>query len=253
MAKHAYTRAYTRAQGRHRRPRETRPIARTAMAAGGLTASALVAGQFAAPAAHAATSDDFQRLRNCESGGNYHANTGNGYYGAYQFSLSTWHGLGYSGKPSDASPATQDAAARKLQSRSGWGQWPACSRKLGLGSVHHTHHTHHTTKHHAKSSRYKTASTTHAVVVHPAGPVVLSTDFVGVWRADVRDLQTKLKMVGFDIEVDGKFGQQTADIVRAFQGNAAVKVDGRVGPETQKALQQQLATLAHLIAIAQRG
>jgi len=71
-------------------------------------------------------------LRQCESGGNYAIDTGNGYYGAYQFSASTWHGLGFSGLPSQAPPATQDTAAVELQARSGWGQWPACSRRLGL-------------------------------------------------------------------------------------------------------------------------
>lgn len=71
-------------------------------------------------------------LRQCESNGNYGDNTGNGYYGAYQFSLSTWRGLGYAGLPSNASAAVQDQAAQRLQARSGWGQWPACSRRLGL-------------------------------------------------------------------------------------------------------------------------
>jgi multidrug efflux pump subunit AcrA (membrane-fusion protein) len=71
-------------------------------------------------------------LRECESGGNYAEDSGNGYYGAYQFALSTWYGLGFSGLPSDASPATQDEAAQELQARSGWGQWPACAAELGL-------------------------------------------------------------------------------------------------------------------------
>jgi hypothetical protein len=71
-------------------------------------------------------------LRGCESGGNYADQTGNGYYGAYQFALSTWESLGFSGLPSQAPPAVQDAAAEKLQARSGWGQWPVCSRRLGL-------------------------------------------------------------------------------------------------------------------------
>ncbi|HEY3702133.1 MAG TPA: transglycosylase family protein [Acidimicrobiales bacterium] len=71
-------------------------------------------------------------LRACESGGNYSTNTGNGYGGAYQFSQQTWSAMGMSGSPSSASPAQQDAAAQKLQSQSGWGQWPACSAKLGL-------------------------------------------------------------------------------------------------------------------------
>jgi resuscitation-promoting factor RpfB len=72
------------------------------------------------------------RLAACESGGNPATNTGNGYYGAYQFSLSTWRSVGGSGLPSDASMAEQTARAQTLQARSGWGQWPACSAKLGL-------------------------------------------------------------------------------------------------------------------------
>jgi hypothetical protein len=75
---------------------------------------------------------DFAKLRSCESGDEYTINTGNGFYGAYQFSLSTWQGLGYSGVPSNASPATQDAAALKLYKESGWSPWPACSAMLGL-------------------------------------------------------------------------------------------------------------------------
>lgn len=83
--------------------------------------------------AHAgSTSSNFARLRQCESGGNYAANTGNGYYGAYQFSASTWRSLGYSGLPHQASAGTQDQAAIRLQARAGWGQWPSCARRLGL-------------------------------------------------------------------------------------------------------------------------
>ena len=72
------------------------------------------------------------RLRRCESGGRYDINTGNGFYGAYQFVPSTWRGLGFPGMPHQALPQMQDEAAQKLQARSGWGQWPACTRKLGL-------------------------------------------------------------------------------------------------------------------------
>lgn len=71
-------------------------------------------------------------LRECESGDNYAEDSGNGYYGAYQFALSTWYGLGFTGLPSEAPPAVQDEAAAELQARSGWGQWPACSAELGL-------------------------------------------------------------------------------------------------------------------------
>ncbi len=71
-------------------------------------------------------------LRNCESGGNYRADTGNGFYGAYQFTQQTWSDLGFAGRPDLAPPSTQDAAAQKLEAASGWGQWPACSAALGL-------------------------------------------------------------------------------------------------------------------------
>ncbi len=71
-------------------------------------------------------------LRQCESGGNYQENTGNGFYGAYQFVWSTWTSMGFPGRPDQEPPAMQDQAAQQLQARSGWGQWPACSRKLGL-------------------------------------------------------------------------------------------------------------------------
>jgi uncharacterized protein YabE (DUF348 family) len=71
-------------------------------------------------------------LAKCESGGNPRTNTGNGYYGLYQFSLRTWQGVGGSGLPSDASAEEQTARAQILQARSGWGQWPGCARRLGL-------------------------------------------------------------------------------------------------------------------------
>ncbi|MBX6421743.1 MAG: transglycosylase family protein [Nevskia sp.] len=70
-------------------------------------------------------------LRLCESGGDYHINTGNGYYGAYQFDLRTWHGLGYDGLPSDAPPAVQDEAVRRLYALRGWQPWPVCGIKAG--------------------------------------------------------------------------------------------------------------------------
>jgi hypothetical protein len=76
--------------------------------------------------------EDFYRLRVCESDDNYQDDTGNGYYGAYQFALSTWEGLGYSGLPSDAPPPQQDGAAYQLYQRDGWSQWPECAAMLGL-------------------------------------------------------------------------------------------------------------------------
>jgi resuscitation-promoting factor RpfB len=84
----------------------------------------------AAPAA--ATGDVWDRLAQCESGGNWASNTGNGYYGGLQFSAGTWRSVGGSGLPSENSREEQIHRGQILQARSGWGQWPACSRKLGL-------------------------------------------------------------------------------------------------------------------------
>jgi hypothetical protein len=64
------------------------------------------------------------KIRQKESGGNYATNTGNGYYGAYQFNLQTWRGVGGSGLPSDASPAEQDMRAQMLYERRGCNPWP---------------------------------------------------------------------------------------------------------------------------------
>ena len=71
-------------------------------------------------------------LAECESGGNWSINTGNGYYGGLQFSLPTWESVGGSGYPHEHPAATQIDFGRKLQARQGWGAWPHCSEKLGL-------------------------------------------------------------------------------------------------------------------------
>jgi hypothetical protein len=80
----------------------------------------------------AATPSQWLALRLCESDDNYGEDTGNGYYGAYQFAVSTWWGLGYPGLPSQATEAVQDAAAQKLQRLDGWSAWPVCSVAVGL-------------------------------------------------------------------------------------------------------------------------
>ena len=84
------------------------------------------------PSASVASGSVWDRLAQCESGGNWSINTGNGYYGGLQFSASTWRAYGGSGLPHQNSRAQQIAIGQKLQAAAGWGQWPACSAKLGL-------------------------------------------------------------------------------------------------------------------------
>jgi hypothetical protein len=78
------------------------------------------------------TGAQWRALRNCESGDHYRTDTGNGYYGAYQFAPTTWWALGYRGLPSDAPAAVQDRAARRLEHIAGWSPWPVCSEVVGL-------------------------------------------------------------------------------------------------------------------------
>ncbi|MBS4751789.1 transglycosylase family protein [Nocardioides sp. zg-ZUI104] len=88
-----------------------------------------------APAAPVARggSGVWDRLAQCESGGNWSINTGNGYYGGLQFNLGTWRAYGGKGYPHQASRETQIAIATKLRDASGgYGPWPGCASKLGL-------------------------------------------------------------------------------------------------------------------------
>ena len=84
------------------------------------------------PLAGPVTGDVWYLLRMCESGNTYNRNSGNHYYGAYQYDIGTWGNyMGYA-RADLAPPEVQDAKARETQAARGWSPWPACSRKLGL-------------------------------------------------------------------------------------------------------------------------
>jgi LysM repeat protein len=74
----------------------------------------------------------WDRLAQCESGGNWGINTGNGYAGGLQFAPGTWRANGGSGSAHNASRAEQIRVAERVKASQGWGAWPACSSKLGL-------------------------------------------------------------------------------------------------------------------------
>jgi hypothetical protein len=73
-------------------------------------------------------SPQLQAIAACESGGNPTADTGNGFYGKYQFTLSTWQAVGGSGNPAAASEGEQDRRAAALLAQAGPGQWPVCGQ-----------------------------------------------------------------------------------------------------------------------------
>lgn len=95
---------------------------------------AAVAGSLvvAPSAANAAPLEAWEALAQCESGGNWAINTGNGYYGGLQFSPSSWVAAGGSGSPAAASKAEQIRVAENLLQMQGWGAWPSCSARLNL-------------------------------------------------------------------------------------------------------------------------
>jgi hypothetical protein len=121
------------AENTHENGHKARTTRTTAVLAG----AALLApfGLLAATGdAAAADSGVWDRIAKCESGGNWHINTGNGYYGGLQFSAGTWRAYGgtaYASTADKASKAAQIAVATKVQNAQGWGAWPTCSARAG--------------------------------------------------------------------------------------------------------------------------
>ncbi|MFJ9587628.1 LysM peptidoglycan-binding domain-containing protein [Streptomyces acidicola] len=121
------------ADNTHDSTRKTRTTRTTAVLAGAALLAPL--GLLAAGGnAVAADSGVWDRIAQCESGGNWHINTGNGYYGGLQFAASTWRAYGgtaYAATADKASKAQQIAIATKVQRGQGWGAWPTCSARAG--------------------------------------------------------------------------------------------------------------------------
>ncbi|MDW8809530.1 transglycosylase family protein [Streptomyces scabiei] len=121
-------------KGKHRRPSK----AARAIAVVGVTGAAAVAAPLmAAGSASAATASEWDAVAQCESGGNWSINTGNGYYGGLQFSASTWAAYGgtqYASTADRASKAQQIAIAEKVLAGQGKGAWPVCGTGLSGAS-----------------------------------------------------------------------------------------------------------------------
>ncbi|MDW4906005.1 transglycosylase family protein [Streptomyces sp. ADMS] len=119
-------------KGKHRRPSK----ASRAVAIAGVTGAAVAAPLLAVGSASAATSAEWDTVAQCESGGNWSINTGNGYYGGLQFSASTWAAYGgtaYASTADQASKSAQIAVAEKVLAGQGKGAWPTCG--VGLSGA----------------------------------------------------------------------------------------------------------------------
>ncbi|MEV7149365.1 transglycosylase family protein [Streptomyces sp. NPDC093084] len=107
---------------------------RTTAALAGATLLAPLGLLAATGSAAAADNGVWDRIAQCESGGNWHINTHNGYFGGLQFSASTWRAYGgsaYASTADQASREAQIAVATKVQQAQGWGAWPVCSGRAG--------------------------------------------------------------------------------------------------------------------------
>jgi lysozyme family protein len=91
-----------------------------------LGALGLSSGAGSAGSSGSSASAVLERIAQCESGGDPTTDTGNGYYGKYQFSLATWHRMGGAGNPARASEAEQDRIAARLYAQEGAAPWPVC-------------------------------------------------------------------------------------------------------------------------------
>ncbi|MGW0947199.1 transglycosylase family protein [Streptomyces sp. NPDC002623] len=119
-------------KGKHRRPSKATRVATLA----GVTGVAIAAPLMAAGNASAATAAEWDAVAQCESGGNWSINTGNGYYGGLQFSASTWAAYGgtqYAAQANQASKTQQITVAEKVLAGQGKGAWPVCG--TGLSSA----------------------------------------------------------------------------------------------------------------------
>ena len=122
-------------KGKHRRAsKATRVVALVGVAGVAVAAPLMTAG-----AASAATASEWDAVAQCESGGNWSINTGNGYYGGLQFSASTWAAYGgtaFAASADQASKSQQIQIAEKVLAGQGKGAWPSCG--VGLSNAAYT-------------------------------------------------------------------------------------------------------------------
>ncbi|MDQ0991330.1 transglycosylase family protein [Streptomyces sp. V3I7] len=119
-------------KGKHRRPAK----AIRALALAGVAGTAVAAPLMAAGNASAATASEWDAVAQCESGGNWSINTGNGFYGGLQFSASTWAAYGgtqYAATADKATKSQQIEIGEKVLAAQGKGAWPNCG--TGLSST----------------------------------------------------------------------------------------------------------------------
>ena len=216
------------------------------------TGGAVIATGLGLGGAGVATADTsvWDEVAQCESGGNWSINTGNGYYGGLQFSDRTWDAFGgeeYASTANKASKAEQIAIAQRTLAAQGPGAWPTCGARAGLTKANGGADRNATPDGSSNSSSSGDSSSSSSGALAVDGKFGPNTTralqgWIGVSQdgslssGDIKALQKKV-----GAEQDGKIGAETTRKLRAAigQGNNGVW-DFRTSYSTVKALQQYL-------------
>lgn len=193
--------------------------------------SAVVA--FAGPASADPSADDWYQLRMCESSNRYDINTGNGYYGAYQFDLSTWRSVGGEGRPDQASASEQDYRALLLYRNRGWNPW-VCAYLVGLTEdgdartgVAPPEPGNQNPGSGASEGSSGSGSSGSSVPAYPGRQFS-----EGDYSDDLKAWQKQMGTRGYDLVGTGYFGPKTKAAVLDLQAKAGLNVVGYIGPKT---------------------
>lgn len=182
------------------------------------------------------STNDWARLRQCESSNRYTVVASHGgYYGAYQFNLATWRSVGGTGYPHQASPAEQDYRALYLYRMRGWQPWE-CAGKLGLRDDGD-----------ARSKRVPTYAQS-AYIGGGGQPTPPPTGGMPPWPGKVfaygdcdpalRTFQLRMNVYGYQFQGTGCYYAETSQAVLALQRANGIKDSGLLGPKTWTAAWQ---------------
>ena len=173
------------------------------------------------------------RLRMCESGNNYTINTGNDHYGAYQFDVPTWHSVGGSGYPQNASKAEQDARALILYRERGWQPWQ-CASILGLraDSDARSGRTSDITISAGGSTSGGSSGSVSSSARIPAFPGGIHWYTYGETSTKIKIFQDEMHKRGYFPAGTGQYGTKTLRMVKQLQRLNGLVPSGYIGPNT---------------------
>jgi peptidoglycan hydrolase-like protein with peptidoglycan-binding domain len=178
------------------------------------------------------TPTTWTKLRTCESSNRYTTNTGNGYYGAYQFDLPTWRSVGGKGRPDQATPTEQDYRALYLYRMRGWQPWQ-CATMLNLPADADARSKRVPTYTESASIGGGAAPTPHPAGSPPAWPGVVY-DY-GDCADPLKTFQLRMNTFGYGFTGTGCYYDKTRTAVLALQRANGIKDSGLLGPQTWNA------------------